>query len=352
MLVKYYGLTEDNGEGKPSPRTKFLLDGLFRITQPVFLNDKGSESKLYPYFNEFSPSDLAWAKRKAIEEQGIQELNLSDEELERFFLRPMGMRYGEAFPHLLRLDENFSTMDEYDEAELRKAVSVINHTLIQALSCQIGVFSLAKSNLNELMWTHYASEGKGIALSFKEDHEFFRCNPPKSVDYRPEGRASITYYKGTLRINGEPVESFQVSDIEDPFKVIFECFSKGIDFQDMTERLFYSKEKKWSYEDEARIIFSLSSADQTLGERFEMNLDSKVKDKLSNLLKSPQEICLKRIPFDAFESLSFGYDIDESVKEEIIRIVESNPELQHLELKQIKHDIYGELNAESVSVTV
>lgn len=352
MLVKYYGLIPDQNGISHSPRTEFLSDGLFRVTQPVYLNDKGSETKLYPYFNKFSPADFAWAKREATKSKGVPPTPLSNEDLERLFLKPMGIRYGKAFPHLRVLEDEYSSIEEYDEAEFVRVVQLINHTLIQVLSCQAGVLSLAKSDVNELMWTHYASEGKGIAISFKEGHPFFQKNRPKDIDYNPEGRATFTYYEGSMRINGEPIDTFKVGSDGDQHKILFEIFSKGIDIQDMSDRLFYSKEEKWRYEDEARIIFGLSSTDKKFGNDFEPDIDSKVKEIMSNLFQYNPEVCLKEIPFDAFESLTFGYSIDEKVKENIIRKVDENSELKHLKIKQVKHNIYGELQAEDISVSV
>ena len=51
MLVKYLG-TILNPEGHTYARSDFLENGLFRITQPKYLNDKGSEARFYPYFQD------------------------------------------------------------------------------------------------------------------------------------------------------------------------------------------------------------------------------------------------------------------------------------------------------------
>ena len=66
MLVKYYGLVFVHRTNRWSPRVEFISNGLFRMTQPKYLNDKGSEARLWPYFNEFSPADYAWAKKNMI----------------------------------------------------------------------------------------------------------------------------------------------------------------------------------------------------------------------------------------------------------------------------------------------
>lgn len=101
MLVKYYGLIFDKEANDWSPRAEFISNGLFRMTQPKYLNDKGSEARLWPYFNNFSPADYAWAKREHDKIQLDPSHIPSNEELESFFLKPRGLRYGDQFPHML-----------------------------------------------------------------------------------------------------------------------------------------------------------------------------------------------------------------------------------------------------------
>ena len=111
VLYKYLGLDQN------SARITFLDDGLFRITQPRFLNDKHSESRLKPYFNEFSPADLDWARREHAKLQVLDNYIPSDEDLIRLHLEPMLTRYIDAFPHMLSMiDEqiNFNSVDDYD----------------------------------------------------------------------------------------------------------------------------------------------------------------------------------------------------------------------------------------------
>lgn len=70
-------------------------------------------------------------------------------------------------------------MDEYDQLQLTKIAEGINNFLVEALSCHLGILSLSKSDTNEIMWTHYASEGKGLAVTFNKNHPFFNQFPRK-----------------------------------------------------------------------------------------------------------------------------------------------------------------------------
>ncbi|TCK59922.1 Protein of unknown function (DUF2971) [Seleniivibrio woodruffii] len=346
MLVKYYGFYFDNNSNKHILRDDFISNGFFRITQPKFLNDKGSEAKLFPYFNEFSPADLAWARKRHDKIQKDPNYTPSEEELINFFLKPVGERYGEHFPHLLRMETDYETMDEYDKDQFTNIVEKMNHYMIEIISCQLGVLSLCKSDTNELMWTHYASAGEGIAVTFKESHEFFKKYVPKDVSYLPEKRASLTYYKGSIRINGEPIKTFTQPNITNPFAALIVLNKNGVDIQNFTERLIYAKAEKWKSEDEVRIICMLNSCEHKTGKVITPKLDI---DFPQATLHSYSEICLKKIPFDAFESIVLGYGISKANKNMIIEKVKANPELSHIKIKIAQHNIYGNLETTEIN---
>lgn len=343
MLVKYYPLVWDEESKKHSPRSEFLSNGLFRITQPKYLNDKGSEAKLLPYFNEFSPSDLVWAKKQNDKIQSDPSYKPTTEELINFHLRPTGSRYGECFSHMLNEQTGFNSIEEYDKNTFIDSVEIINRILLEALSCHLGILSLCKSDINELMWTHYASEGKGIAITFKENHKFFKDYPPKSVNYKPENRASITYYKGSWRVDGVPIGKFQISDFLQPLAVYEKLLEQGINEQELTKKLMFSKADKWHYEEEARILCPLQICEQKLGSIIEPSNEFNSIVELLNLLQSYSEICLKKIPFDAFDTIVLGYAISDSDRGKIINLIKANPLLTHLKLKIAQHNLYGNL---------
>lgn len=349
MLVKYYGLFFDKISNSWSPRTDFISNGLFRMTQPKYLNDKGSEARLWPYFNKFSPADYAWAKREHDKRQFNRYYTPSHEELESFFLKPIGSRYGDHFPHMLHR-EGFKSMDDYDQKKLTEIANKINSFLVESLSCQLGILSLSKSDKNELMWTHYASEGQGLAVTFNENHLFFNELPPKDVNYAPESRASLTYYKGMMRINGTPLNKFHIDDFGSPFNVFQSLSTNGIDVADFSERLLYSKAEKWSSEEEARIICPLTLCEEKLGPLVKPEFEIELTPEQLVFFKSYSEINLKRIPFDAFESIVLGYSMSESDKNKIITLVRKNENLSHVKLCVAKHDIYGNIEINDLTV--
>jgi hypothetical protein len=342
MLVKYFGYVNDGDDYLL--RLSFLKDGLFRITQPKFLNDKGSESRVFPYFNEFSPADYAWAinEYKKVSFGSFKEP--TKEFLEINFLRPMGERYGDILKERLKHETGFNNMSEYDKYTFIKTVEELNVSLVESISMSLGVFSLSKSDTNEHMWTHYSSEGKGIAVAFNKEHSFFIDNDVKDVSYAPEMRAFFTFYRGSMRLNGYPLKQFYLEDMKSELSILTGIFRTGIDFTDFTNRILYSKSESWSIENEARVVLPLSGSDSFVGAVPEPKISEDIRQSLpqSYNVMYP-EVCLKKIPFSAFDSVIFGYETLPEVKDDIVNIVRSNSELDHVKFKRVRYNIYGNL---------
>lgn len=351
MLVKYLGTTTN----QHIPRSEFLENGLFRMTQPKFLNDKGSEAKFFPYFDEFSPADIAYARKRFLKFNAEPNPELpSDEELIKFYLKPAGEQYTlENTPTLLSFTD-YDSVEAYNAAQkekLEKAVKGFNSFILEALSCYIGIFSLSKSAVNELMWTHYANEGMGLAVTFKEEHPFFKEFKPKDVSYKHEDRASITYYEGTIRINGEYSDSFEIKE-ELNLLNLYKVFSQdSTKYMELIKRLLYSKSEKWEYEEEIRIICPIGLCEKNSEKIIKPSFDLKIPENLLTMFSKYPEICLKKIPFDAFDSIVFGYSVCDSQKEAIIRKAQKNPNLKHLRFEQASHDIYEKIVIKELHLT-
>lgn len=350
MLVKYYGLVVDEQSGRTTPRASFLSDGLFRMTQPKFLNDRGSEAKLFPYFNEFAPTDIAWARKQYDKTQLGGSYEPTKEYLENFFLKPLGVRYGDKFPYMVRQQTNFNSMDDYDKNHFVRSAELVNSFLVEALSCNLGVLSLCKSDTNELMWTHYSSNGKGLAIVFKESHPFFKQFLMREVSYSPEKRATMTYYKGSFRINGIPIKNFHVSDFSNPSAICTALLSNGVDIMELAERLICSKAEKWVSEDEVRIICPNAFCEYKSGKIIEPQIDLEIPEALRHFFQGYNEVWLKKIPFDAFESVVFGYETSDADKQTVIKKISDNPKLSHMKIKVAKHNVYGQIETQDLLI--
>lgn len=344
MLVKYLG-TVYNEDNQELPRIEFLENGLFRITQPKFLNDK-NETKFRSYPDKYSPADLKSA-RKQYSAFNMDSSNRepTKEDLINFYLRRTGIQYSpENFPTLLGFTD-YSSVEEYKDAEarnLKSSVESFNRIILEVLSSYIGIFSLTKNLTNELMWTHYASEGRGIAVCFNESHPFFKEFEVQRVSYNQENRASISLMEGILRIDGEKYNQYDTFESFNSISIYKWMIEKGITNKDLSKRLFYTKTEKWSYEEERRMVIPLELSDKEKGSIVEPLINGNFVDELTEILPKHHEICLKKIPFEAIEAIVFGYDTSKSSVEEVISIAKRNPELSHLKFKKAKMDTITE----------
>ncbi|WP_028293065.1 DUF2971 domain-containing protein [Oceanobacter kriegii] len=345
MLTKYFGLIRETS----FPRISFLEDGLFRITQPIFLNDKGSESKILPYFNEFSEVDYDWARKEERKFQRQFGYEPSKSELKSLFLKPHGERFGDSLPHLVQSQYGFSNMTEYDRHTFENLVAQLNDVITQFSSLSLGVFSLAKSSTNEHMWVHYANEGQGIAIEFDDSHAFFQHYKPKDISYQPQDRASLTYYKGQIRLNGVHVKLSSAEHPTDALMLWNEFPKSGVDMADLSDRLLYSKKESWSIEDEARVVIPLSEADKSCGNEHVVSFNFDKREIIKNLGLTYRETYLKKIPFEAFQRLIFGYATTDSTIEKIVQVAQTNPKLAHLSFAKAKHNVFGDIEIEPIS---
>ena len=300
MLIKYM-----NAE-----HLDFLDNSLFRITQPQYLNDPPGEARFAPFYNNFSDADLEYARKKYRTSWLNNGTSPNDSFLIDNFLRPTGMRYTvEQFP-LLKSFADYETTDEFDRSKAIQLIEIINNLLLDRMNHSIGIFSLSDSLTNHDMWIKYGQHGKGIALEFDKQHPFFQQNPTTKVIYSNKKRASITYYEGCIRINGIRLKSKYESQLDVQNHLLSE-----IDLKDLMTRLFFTKNSRWESENEHRIIFNLIQHDQRNGEVF-----------------------LKKIPFDSFKTLTFGWDTSVKTIKEIAQKVKKNPELAHLKIQKVCYD--------------
>ncbi|MBA6225055.1 DUF2971 domain-containing protein [Colwellia sp. MB02u-18] len=312
MLVKYFGKVFNKELNTYSVRTDFLKNGLFRFTQPNQLNDKGSEFKLYPYFNEISPSDSEYAISKLKKDNWNSNSKTPNiEDLKIYLGINPDMRYDPATWKGL----NGLPLAEMDESTWIKNTEQFNEKIINIMSANLGVFSLSTDDLNEHMWVMYASEGTGVAVEFDENHPFFLKNVPQTVSYLKNNRATYTYYNGIQLINGIKRKNYNIEKLS------------STEMTDLFKRLALSKNELWFQEKEKRIIIDLNKASNS-------DIDHQLHSKYPG-------ICLKEIPFEAFKSIIFGYASPPEFVDRVISVIKNNNSLSHICIKHVKHDHFG-----------
>jgi hypothetical protein len=319
MLVKYFGkvfnIDENKYECSYKVRTEFLQNGLFRFTQPNKLNDKGSEFKLYPYFNEISPSDREHAINDYNKHNNqINPPALSEEDI----LCKLGIHNDtNTYNPSEWSGFNKQASEQYYRETWIKNIEQFNKDIIESMSKTLGVFSLSTDPLNEHMWVMYATEGTGIAVEFDESHSFFEKNIPQTVSYLKSDRATYTHYNGIELINGIKRKNFNIEKLSSP------------EMKNLFKRLALSKNESWSQEKEKRIIIDLNKVS---------NAD--INDQHHS--KHPN-ISLHAIPFEAFKSIIFGYACNKDFIDNVTDIIRNNKLLSHIHIKHVKHDHFGKL---------
>jgi hypothetical protein len=280
LLWKYLGLN-DQGE----PRTSFLDNDLFRITQPRSLNDP-FEMKPRVLLDRYSDEDWTVARERARRSGMFPSGTLDDKLVEGLFLTPLPRhRMDEkSFPGLwpardpkLR-EEPFKTIAEFDEFRARW----VRETLENNLNERFGIFSLTEDPAKLLMWTHYGAEHRGVVVGFQPNHAFFaQVGTLRRVEYRAE-RVSVPSNDGVIRVAGRWL----------------------VEGQDPPVETLLRNHPDWGYEKETRRIVPLVCADGVIPS--EAGKDA---------------VYLLRLPETAVRVLILGTRIDDKQAEVIVRQV-------------------------------
>jgi hypothetical protein len=186
------------------------------------------------------------------------------------------------------VDENGDTVTL---EKARKIISDIRHNIqnqiglsghgnsvMDTISDSFGVLSLSRTKCNLLMWSHYASQGKGYVLSFDRTHQFFNRVDPSGFS---RGLVPITY--STER----PIVKH--SD------------------KDYYEKFFCSKPLDWHYEEEERIFCMYSPEAPSEG-----------------LDEFGLKIRLSILPREAITGVYLGYNSDQEFVDRITDVVGRN----------------------------
>jgi Protein of unknown function (DUF2971) len=281
LLFKYLGLD------KGIPRTSFLDDGLFRVTQPSVLNDP-FEMKPRVLVNKYAEEDLSVARDTARQMGFLDAAQLREDRfIEGLFLKPIGGRFDESiipashFPELR--EEPFYSLQELDEFQADKTSQLLEKLLNE----RYGIFSMSQDADDLLMWSHYAAEHRGIVVGFQSDHQFFEEGGMlREVDYR-ENRVSVSTVDGIIRVAG-----YKVSDDQHP-----------------PVATMLRKHPAWNYDKEVRLITLLENADEVKG-----------------------DIYLRRFPESAIRIMILGARVDAQQSENIVNKIRAKPQWHHVRL--------------------
>lgn len=336
VLCKYIGLTECGEDGpKRKVRLTPFTKGTFRATQPRALNDVLSETKCLAYFNEFSPADIKVTKKR------LQQDNLNGEEpSDEYVMRDLKFSYNsprytpDIFPGLF--DGKKVSKTDFEQSEFLNVITAVNSTLIDDVSRNYGVLSLAQDYLDPLMWCHYSESGRGICIEFDTEHSYFFQNKPLPVSYDPADRLQLSYFEGAIRINGIHIK--RNSTAESQTAQLTEELTKYFDEQQIKNAILYTKNRQWAYENEKRITYSLGDCQLT-----KRNCEG-------FFINRAEAIYCAEIPFSAFKNVYLGYAITLEDREMVINAIRQNNQLSHVTVFDVYPCPTGILRTKKISL--
>lgn len=156
-----------------------------------------------------------------------------------------------------------------------------------------GILSLTETNINLLMWSHYADNHNGIAIGFDSSHDFFDATKSSKENIRNSANDYIGLLKNVRYSASRKMKS------------------------DNLNEMFFLKSNDWWTEREVRFVLPAAEAD-----KIELN------DRGHNFLYE--------VPSDAIISITFGLRVS---KDEVQRIMKKMHDLRcynHVEFYQAK----------------
>jgi len=172
------------------------------------------------------------------------------------------------------------------KAELLKAIKweVQWEKLQQIFGQALGIFSMTEEPANTVMWSHYASQHRGVVVEFDDEHPWFHQQLSPEDDFR---------------------HLVRVCYIANPHPRTWRELN-GAD-------LFYSKGAEWTYEKEWRIIRPLKDGAQISSGIF----------------------CFE-VPPDAVKTITFGCRATQALEVEIRALVAAHSPLNHVRFRRAK----------------
>jgi len=158
-----------------------------------------------------------------------------------------------------------------------------------------GILSLSGLPTSACMWEKYADHGRGLLVEFDSSHAWFNQRKAEDDDFRHLRHVSYVADRTPTFLLGITSQSY-----------------------------FYTKEAKWEYESEWRLILNFNSAACKVG-----------KDNTGT------DVLLFAIPPGCLLSVTVGYNARPELIQEIRTTLTGNPALSHVRLNSAKQFGYG-----------
>lgn len=263
-----------------------LIKNKIRFTQPIYFND--------PF--EVKLSIKGFASKLKLSKQHDENFESIVQDLynkEYSYLKSQ-IKY-EQFLSMINKDEG---LNDFLKVSNDKIIHKILMNKFDEVICNIlGILSLTTKNDNLLMWSHYSNNHEGFVIEFNDKDTFFE--PLDKENYIYNGLQKVKYSN------------------DRPYKYLDDYHFNEI---------LLTKSEHWAYEDEYRIIKRLEDADAKIGDVF-----------------------LFEFPKNMIKSIYCGCSMKLENKKNILDLIESNKELNHIKLFHSKiSDRYYKLDFEQV----
>jgi hypothetical protein len=196
--------------------------------------------------------------------------------------------------------EYISKMVDDAELNLPRAIK----TIYEMNDKNFGILSLSEESTSAYMWERYANKGQGFLVEFDPSHSWFQQKITEDDDLRHLRR--VTY----------------VADRTPAYLL-------AISAQDY----LYTKETKWEYEKEWRIILNFNSAACKVGK------DDRGTD-----------VLLFAIPPDCLISVTAGYNASREFVEQVRTAIAANPSLSHVCLRAARRQEDGSIEIGAIDL--
>lgn len=240
-----------------SKAVPFLLRGLIKFTPPAELNDP---SELTPnVIREEVEASLYRLRRDGYNDEDLSNLRCQQNLFQKLAPRFQAV----AVPQTAEEATNLLRYAFYDQISLLEELLT---DMAEEVSCKVGLFCLSQRYDSLPMWAHYANNGRGLVVEFKDLEDVF--------------------------------EGDDTGILSKPIAVRYERDILSVTFDTQSHyALFFAKFPDWRYEEEIRIILPLTECDkQVVGD---------------------YKIHLRKIPPRCISRLILGWNMPDHVKKEI-----------------------------------
>lgn len=170
-------------------------------------------------------------------------------------------------------------------------------TIYEMNDKNFGILSLSEESTSEEMWERYADKGRGFLVAFDPSHSWLCQKIVENDDLRHLRRVTYVADRAPAYLLATSAQDY-----------------------------LYTKETKWDYEKEWRIILNFNSAACKVG-----------KDNTGT------DILLFAIPPDCLLSVTVGYNVSREFVEQVRTAIAANPSLSHVRLRAARRQEDGSI---------